>query len=130
MMGQKYRLVHFARSTFFFFSPFSQRQSGELLHGPSILVVMVALCSGNSRIKKKKISEVFWVINPSFYIAVQEKKGTFLSLSLPFSPALCLFSLFSVLAGSRASCPWKAYSAHSVDKGLKGGNRKEIVQNV
>lgn len=46
-----------------------------------------------------------------------------LSLSLLFS------FFFFVLAGFIA-CPRKAYSAHSADKGLQGGNREEIVQKV
>ena len=51
--------------------------------GPSIPVVIVAQCSGNSGIKseKKKVkgSEVFWVITSSLCIAVQEGGGAFLS---------------------------------------------------
>lgn len=97
--------------------------------GPSIPVVMVAQCSGNSGIKseKNKAVRVFWVITLSFCVAVQERGGTFPSPSPALSP---LFQFFSVLAGSIASCPQKAYSAHSADKGLQGGNRKEIVQKV
>lgn len=111
-----------------FFS-LSQRQSGEPVRRPSILVIIVPQCSGNTRIKsekktKKQGSEVFWVITSSFCIAVQEGGGAFFSVS-PF-----FIYIYFVLAGSIASCPWKAYSAHSADKGLQGGNREEIVQKV
>lgn len=77
---------------------------------------------------KKQGGEVFWVITPSFCIAAQEGGGAFLSLSLLLFLLFFLFLFF--LAGSIASCPWKAHSAHSADKGLQGGNREEIVQKV
>lgn len=74
---------------------------------------------GDKKVKKYG-GEVFWIITPSFCVAMQSKRE-----ELFFFFFLSLF----VLAGFIA-CPWKAYSAHSTDRGLQGGNREEIVQKA
>ncbi|KAF3858191.1 hypothetical protein F7725_011392, partial [Dissostichus mawsoni] len=50
--------------------------------------------------------------------------------TLPAADCLMLTAERIQAKGSIASCPWKAHSAHSADKGLRGGNREEIVQKV